>query len=468
MYTWVKLGDLVKWTHGKGPTAGKDTPVQGLCTDTRELKPGDIFVALKGDRVDGHQFIQTAIEKGAAAIIGEKRVTCPIPFVEVANSLTALACIGSELRNQFSGQVVAITGSAGKSSTKGMIATLLGPNAMPSPASFNNLLGLSKTLTLVCESVQYLVLEMGMNALFEIKELCEHFKPHVGVITNIGDAHIGRLGGREQIKAAKRELFEFIATYPQGKGVVVNCDDPLVVSAFKETFEKDSPVTSYSALGQNADVRILEKGIDPKNFHLTLKLACRDQAWTKNLPLFGLHHTQNIAAAVATALHLGLSPEVWSSRLDSIKPALHRGQISQLSGNRVLIDESYNSNPTALLSSLSTAAQVKSSRRRVLVLGDMLELEQFSQKLHQEAGLQIATLFANTPLVVLGVGKAVEHLVATVEKKLGKPCGWVVPDAASAVKKIADISQEGDAILIKGSRAIQLDKVVAALSAEIQ
>jgi len=195
MLSKITLADLIEWTQAQviGPQL-PEQPIQSITSDSRDLKAGEVFIALKGGQFDGHHFLVQAAQKGAVALISENEppneIQGKLPVLKVRSSLQAYVDIGRALRKLFPGKVFAITGSAGKSSTKDMVGALLGDHTIISPKSFNNLLGVSKTLCLLEDSTQNLVLEMGMNNFGEIKEMCETFEPLGGSITNIGDAHI--------------------------------------------------------------------------------------------------------------------------------------------------------------------------------------------------------------------------------------------------------------------------------------
>jgi UDP-N-acetylmuramoyl-tripeptide--D-alanyl-D-alanine ligase len=356
MYSHVTLEDFIQWTNALPQfITNSKTKVSGVSTDTRSLKSGDVFIALKGENFDGNKFLEEAEKKGAIAIIAEKPGSGKIPTLIVPDSLRALAAIGKSLRDKFKGTVVGITGSAGKSSTKECVATLLNENTVASPASFNNLMGVSRTLCLVTDATEFLVLEMGMNNFGEIEELCHHFRPQAGLITNIGDAHIGKLGGKEGIYKAKKEMFDFLAKPTNDTiGVALNVNDEYVVKAYESAFAKKPNTVSYSLDRRPATVQLTRREINPLTAKLSLDFEIGKNKFSCELPLFGLHHAQNIAASVAMATLLEIPFSQICERLPHVKPAYHRGEVYFLSENRVLVDESYNSNPSALISSLES------------------------------------------------------------------------------------------------------------------
>lgn len=467
MFSWVRLSHLRQWSRGdwvRPPVS--DLAVRAISTDSRTLKSGDVFLALKGDSFDGHDFIEDAISRGASALICETSPVTELPVIRVKSSLDSLVNIGREHRCYFKGRVMAITGSAGKSSTKEMTKVLLGEGAVASPASFNNLIGVSKTALLIEDNTRYLVLEMGMNAPGEIRQLCECFSPDAGLITNIGDAHVGRLGGKEGVYRAKKELFDYLSLRgKQCQGVAVNADDPLVLKALGESFEAPPPIVTYGWQTGKHKVSGKLRTMDPHCGFLRLRVSFDGDEIEFSLPIFGMHHSENILAAMAAALLLGVEGRQVPSRLGLIKPATHRGEIILLSGNRILIDESYNSNPSALRSSIDSVYQLDPARRRLLVLGEMRELESFSQTLHREAAQHVISVQKKVgfPLVVVAVGGAMSVFVEEFAREMPR----VVCRFARDVKEATPIAQElgnpGDIILIKGSRGNRLDQTVTDL-----
>jgi UDP-N-acetylmuramoyl-tripeptide--D-alanyl-D-alanine ligase len=465
MYSWVTLDHLVRWTGGKvsGSFPSK-TPVSHISTDSRTIAPGQVFAALKGDSFDGHDYLKDVAGKGAAALLVERPSDVKCPQIVVGDTLRALIAIGDAIRREFKGKVCAVTGSAGKSSTKDMIAALLGADTVASPASFNNLLGVSKTLFLVNDTTKQLVLEMGMNASGEIAEICRHFRPQAAAITNIGDAHIGKLGGQRAIQLAKKEIFDHIASLgDEAIGVVVNIDDRLVREAFEEAFPKRPRFLTYSDQGTAADVRIVSKAIDPDTGFLSLKIEIQGKILSERIPIFGSHQSQNIASAAAMATLLGVSIEDIRARLPQVRPAVHRGEVHRLAQESILIDESYNSNPTALLSALTTLFGLSPDRRRVLVLGDMLELGEFTERLHREVGEGLVRLKGRSgaPVVVIGVGTAVGSLLGPIKKAVPEEDCIQVADWEAALSLVRKRARPRDILFVKGSRGNKLDRLVA-------
>ena len=471
MFSQVTIQDLVQWTGAKLSGLSSHMGFVGsISSDSRTFKPGEVFIAIRGEKFDGHQYIDEIVGKGALAVIGEKKPqpwNDSIPFLEVPSSLGAYVSIGRALRKKFRGKVLAVTGSAGKSSTKDMLGVLLGPDTLVSPKSFNNLLGVSKTLCLIQDNTRNLVLEMGMNGFGEIREMCENFQPEGGAITNIGDAHIGKLGGKEGIYRAKKELFDWLAQVEPQRGIALNLDDPLVVRAAREAFSKTVPPVSYSSKNSQADIFISDKAIDPESGALTLKLKTAGGELKANIPHFGVHHAHNLAAAVALARLAEVSWGDIEKRLSQVVPSESRGQISHLDGGIVLIDESYNSNPSALVSSLESVVLMNPDRRKLLVVGEMRELDRFSEALHREVGKELGKIFGKNPAQVLlfGVGKDTQSLLDEARKTAPKLSTFFAETVDQVSPQVMAAIQSKDLIFVKGSRGIRLDILVSNLKA---
>jgi UDP-N-acetylmuramoyl-tripeptide--D-alanyl-D-alanine ligase len=470
MYSNIPFKTLAEWTGGKLVTQGNNSFfVNRISTDTRTLKPGDIYLALKGESFDGNQFLQQAIQAGAAGVICETSQSVSVPKIQVKDGLAALTAIGRSLRSLFQGKVLGITGSAGKSSTKDMVAVLMGANTVSSPASFNNLMGVSRTLCLVEDKTQSLVLEMGMNNFGEIAELCANFKPHYGLISNIGDAHIGKLGGQDGIYRAKKEMFEFLAQYEGSRGIALNLDDSWVIKAYQTHFlnrlKTDFLVKTYSERDKGADIFLKHCELDSETGFLKLKIQVGQEELNPSLPIFGEHHAQNIIAAIAMAQLGGVSLAEILSRLPSIRPASHRGEVIPLTANKILIDETYNSNPKALLSSLETLKKMAPNRRKVLVLGEMKELGEFSASRHRDIGAFLSSWIQQkqVPLILVTV-QGDSHFISD-EVKSHCPSSIVehVTSVEEAAQRVNALLVPGDVVFLKGSRGVKLDRLLTLL-----
>ncbi|MFM8316661.1 MAG: UDP-N-acetylmuramoyl-tripeptide--D-alanyl-D-alanine ligase [Deltaproteobacteria bacterium] len=473
MYSSITFKKLADWTGGILSDRGEgEFSVDSLSTDSRTLKSGDVFLALKGESFDGNLFIQEAAKRGARGVITESPEPVAIPKIQVKDGLASLISIGENLRKLFLGEVFAMTGSAGKSSTKDMVAVLLGENTVSSPASFNNLMGVSRTLCLVKDSTQKLVLEMGMNQFGEIAELCRRFQPHYAMITNIGDAHIGKLGGQEGIFRAKKEMFDFLSQFPQAKGLALNADDPWVMEAFKQNFpsSRDSKikVLTYSKNEKTADVFLAHQEMDSNSGFLNLQIRIGSDAKEElavSLPIFGEHHAQNIIAAIAMVRLANVSVADIRQRISKIQPASHRGEIRLLSQNKIVIDETYNSNPKALKSSLDSLKKLALNKRKVLVLGEMRELGPFSSALHDEIGFYLADWVKQGHPSLLLV--TVQGDAKKISERLSSLCPQIETHHFDQVQQATQFVNQQlkpeDIVFLKGSRGVKLETVLASL-----
>jgi len=459
LFSSINLYDIAKWIEKDLSNLPK-LNIKGISTDSRNIKEGEIFIALKGDYFDGHDFIYDAISKGALGVICEKEIEADIPVFIVNDSLSAMVSIAKNIRKFFNGKVFAITGSAGKSSTKAWLGSLLGDFTLIAPASFNNLIGVSKTIFMLKDDTKNLVLEMGMNAPKEILTLCENFSPQGGLITNIGDAHVGKLGNLHAVYSAKKELFDWLSSSNQKLGIALNIDDKKVVRAYNESFKIKPPTISYSCKEKNAQVFISSCSVDPSSGFLKLEINLPNSSKNKvNIPVFGLFHSYNIAAAISGALLMGENEKNILNRLETLKPQTHRGQIFK-AGTITIIDESYNSNPTALRLSLETLFKMELKKRMILVLGDMLELGEYSEKLHEEIADLIVNFYLKSglKLYVIGVGNIMKKIFPKLKET--KIPVYLVSNALEALEHLNKIKAENDLIFIKGSRKNALDTII--------
>lgn len=469
MLSGIHLQQVADWLNITPVGLGDlKTPLEEVSTDSRALKPNCLFVALRGERFDGHDYMDQAIQKGASAILceslppGANQKNCI--FFQVPSSLLAFAQIAKQVRNRFKGKVIAITGSAGKSSTKDMAGVLLGPQTLVSPKSFNNLLGVSKTICLLTDRTQNLVLEMGMNAKNEIAQMCEMFHPEGGAITNIGDAHIGKLGGKEGIYQAKKELFDHLGKMGGALGVALNADDPWVMRAAKEALGTQVKRITFSSLDPQADVFLSNKEVCSNTGKLSFELHISGKKMKVSLPHFGVHQAMNAAAAVAIVKLMEISDSQIEERLPLLIPSESRGVIKELPQGVTVIDESYNSNPSALSSTLESVFLMSPHRRKILVIGEMLELDDFSESLHREVGerlLKMAESLSQNVMVV-GVGLLTQPLLEAIPVTSKMTKSYF--DSVEALNHVwEEIIQPNDLVLLKGSRGVGLEKALPIL-----
>jgi len=435
--------------------------VTGYSIDSRTVGPGDLFFAVKGERLDGHDFIAGAVERGAvgavvsrakAATLSDAALAVPLLIAE--DSLHALQALASHVRRQWGKRVVAITGSAGKTTTKEAIAAALSAryNVLKSIGNLNNNFGLPLQLLRLEPEHEYAVVEMGMNHLGEIAALARMAVPDWGVVTNVGNAHIQNFNeGQAGIARAKYEL---IAALPATGIAFLNCSD-----AYVSQFGRDFPgKVVYFGIGPCGDPAILDVKEDTSGLHVRYRAGEHEGDFRLNL--LGSHNAQNAIAGLAVALEAGVDREAAIAAIEKLTPGSKRGEVLEIAGATILND-SYNSNPEALLSMIHTLAK-RPAQRRILVAGEMLELGEHASLLHASAGKAAAE--AGIDLVV-GVRGNAQHLAAAA--CLCGAASIFLPDATAAGEWLFRNLRPGDVVLVKGSRGVQLERALEVLKNQI-
>ncbi len=442
----MTLGDLVQGLGGTylGPYPLLDLPYKGVSIDSRVECRGRVFVALRGDRFDGHAFAVEAWRKGSPLAVVEKEMA--LPCLVVPHSLEALQKLASLLLETWGPKVVAITGSSGKTTTKELIAHLLGGmyRVHKTIKNYNNLVGLPYTVANMPKETQVLVLEMGTNSPGEISRLSALAEPHVGVLTNVGRAHLGPLGGVEGVKKAKGELLKGLR---EDGLLVYNADDPL-----SRELAHDFPHTFTFGLEggevRGGDIRILQREeCWCTSFSITGPWGKLDAI----LPLLGMHHVLNALAAMAVAFQLGVRPQDILHLLSRFQGVRGRMGIKRWRGVLVL-DDTYNANPDSTWWALKTLVSLPAKRRLVL-MGSMLELGGENSYWHRWVG-EKARLLGVDWLGTLG----------DEAREIGGVCHFA--DHQEAARTLSSILREGDALLVKGSRGLQMERVLEALGVD--
>jgi UDP-N-acetylmuramoyl-tripeptide--D-alanyl-D-alanine ligase len=431
---------------------------EGYSIDSRTIGAGELFFAVRGERLDGHDFIDSALERGAiAAVVSRARVaTLPdavlaVPLLIAEDPLAALQSLATHVRRRWGRRVVAVTGSAGKTTTKEATAAALGAgfNVLKSQGNLNNGFGLPLQLLRLEPEHECAVIEMGMNHSGEIAALARIAAPDWGVITNVGTAHIENFAeGQAGIARAK---FELVAALPANGVAFLNCDD-----AYVSQFGRDFPGSVvYFGAGPCADPQILETSEDLEGLHVKFRAGEREGRMT--LHLLGAHNASNAMAGLAVALEAGVDFEAAVRALESLTAQDKRGQLIEIGGATILND-SYNSNPEALRSMIHTLAS-RPAGRRILVGGEMLELGEQGPALHAACGRAAAEAGLD---LVAGVQGNAEHLAAAACR--GGVASLFLPDAEAAGRWLKQNLQPGDVVLVKGSRGVHLERAIAALT----
>lgn len=481
-YTWHS-DSLAAATNGSWHQLSKPISSTNIITDTRKIGAGDVFLAIRGDKFDAHDFVQTAKDAGAVAAIVERVVACDIPQLVVADSKLALGDLGRYRRDAHPDlTVVALTGSSGKTTTKEMIGAILGQLAptLMTHGNLNNDLGVPMMLLRLSDEHRFAVMELGANHLGEIAYTASMVRPDVACVLNIGTAHLGEFGGRENIARAKSEIYtalsqDGVAVLPFGDEFV----DLLANEAGKFTQkqlsfgerlvgldEADLTQEDRQMLSQEGVEQVLLMGdvfaddAECLATHSTFSLNIQDddkiQSALIKLPFIGEHNINN-ALAAATACHaLGVSIEQIKSGLEqAVAP---KGRLTRLSfGEHTLIDDTYNANPTSMIA----AAKVLEGEmgQKILVLGDIFELGDAADDEHFKLGEALATLALDA---VLTVGKHMEQTAIAINQT--RPIAKHFADKAALFAHLTQLLNQQSTVLFKGSRGMQMESLIADLT----
>lgn len=435
----------------------------GISIDTRTLRPSDLFFAIRGARNDGHDHIATALQKGAAGVVVDLQYQAPDGFpankilLRVENTHEALKDLAAEVRRQWRGSLVGITGSMGKTTTKEFMAQVLQTefSVYRSPGNYNNLFGLPLAIFGLSPEDHIGIFEMGMSTPGEIAEMCRIALPDMGVITNVAPVHLEFFDSVEAIARAKGELAEGLAA---GGTLVHNADDPLV-RAIANRFSGDKISFGLSA---HADIRaeaVEITGLMETRF----LLVCEGAARRAVIPLCGSHYVINALAAVAIARRFTIDIEQIVEALMHLRQGHMRGQIIHFREGFTVVDDSYNSNPRALAQMIDTVARIPNYPRRILVAGEMLELGKDAEALHHQCGAQAA---GGGMDIVVGVQGAAREIVrGAIAAGLPANQAHFFTEINPAIDFIYRKVQPGDLVLVKGSRGVHLEKLIHALRA---
>lgn len=435
------LGQEVDW-------AGAAT---GWSIDSRTIAPGDLFFALRGPAHDGHDYIAEVFRKGAAAVVAERAVEAAERVLVVRDSLQALQGVAARAREMWAGDVIGVTGSAGKTTTKDVIAEMLSTEMRTGKTvgNLNNHVGVPLSLLRLDESARVAVIEMGMNHAGEIRHLSAIARPNHGVVTNVGYAHIESFESIEGIAAAKQELID--ALPPEGTAVL-NADDARV-KAMGRGRKALLYGTSAEADVRAEDVEFLEEGakfrVGPARFETALS---------------GRHSVLNILAGLAVARIYEIPPERLVDAVRNLKPGKMRGETFRHRGILVL-DDCYNSNPDAAKAMLDVLRDTP-ARRRIAVLGEMLELGRWAEPLHRDVGSYAAGQGID---VLVGIRGAAWSMVDAA-RLAGHSAGAALffDDPAEAGRAVRAMAQAGDAVLFKGSRGVHVERALEQFLAPVE
>ncbi len=457
--------DILPATGGKLTRGELSIGFKDVSTDSRKVRPGELFIALKGERYDGHNFLQQAISRGAVGLMVKKAALRSFPpqadrqgitVIEVNDTLNALGQIARYWRQRHPIPLAAITGTNGKTTTKEMLAMILEHSfkVLKSQGNFNNLVGVPLTLLRLSTEHQIAVVELGANQPGEIARLTEITEPQVGVITNVSDSHLEFFRTREGVARAKGELFR---TLKSSSSAVFNADDLRVV----ELAESYPGKKLSFGIKSQADVRaedILPLGMKGTKF----KLSAPDEWISLNLPLPGLANIYNALAAAAAALILKVDLANIKKALECFTPCPGRLEIIPLSKGIYLLNDTYNANPESMEESLNILVSLSEGGRAIAVLADMLELGAASESFHRQLGRMVAELKVDLLFTTGQWAGAVAS--GAQEKGMNKKKVFIGKNHEGIAHQLKGIIHEGDWILIKGSRKMRMERILDSLS----
>ena len=440
------------------PLAGDATPVGRIVTDSRQVEPGDVFWGLVGPQHNGADYADEAFLRGASGVVAQGRHIEPWAgrwTLRVPDTQTALWQLAALARYKFAGKVVAVTGSVGKTTTRAMIHQVLKYQweGTSSPGNFNNHIGLPLSMLRWNSLDDYAVVELGANHCGEIESLASLCQPHVGVITCIGEAHLGGFGSQRAIAMEKCDL---LSALPDDGWAVLGGDDLWL----RRLAHRCSGSVLFS--GRTADCDILATDVCYRQGELEFTVEdCRFR-----LPVWGRHFLTSAAAAIAVGRIFELSLEEIAEALARFEPLAQRCQVSQR-GGVTIIDDTYNASPTAARAALEVLRDLDGPGRRIVVMGDMAELGSASEYWHQQLGEQTVTV-CGADLVVACGEHAEEILAGAYGAGLPHNDGYTFSNATAAQRFLTNLIRPGDAVLVKGSRIMRMETIVGEISVSRQ
>lgn len=457
----LTLEQIARWSAAEirgGGGAAESIAATGYSIDSRTLKPGDLFFAIRGERFDGHDFVAGALERGACAVVvardriaGLVAIAGSHPLLGSDDVLAALQRLAAAVRRHWGKRVVGITGSAGKTTTKEAIAAVLAARfrVLKSQGNLNNGYGLPLQLLRLEPEHDVAVIEMGMSAAGEIAALCRIAAPDWGVVTNVGHAHTEFFP--DGIAGVARAKYELVESLPRNGVAFLNCDDAYV-SQFGRDFEGKAVYFGRGPCGDPHTESIQPVGADG----LKIQVRAGEHRCELHLHLAGEHNAANALAAIAIGVEAAILLADCCAALETLRPEEKRGQVLTIRG-ATLINDAYNSNPEALKSMIRTLAGMP-AQRRIVVAGEMLELGREAEALHAACG-KAAPLGGIQ--IVIGVRGNARHIVDAAKQNGAEAFFVETPEAAG--KWLVENLRPGDAVLLKGSRGVRLERALEAL-----
>lgn len=438
------------------PTAFKDIAIYGVSIDSRKIEPGNLFVPFKGEHSDGHRFVEDALKRGASAALWQKDVPNPpthLPILVVDDTLLALQELARSYRNELDVKVVGITGSNGKTTVKDMTANLLALQykVKKTEGNYNNHIGLPLTILSLDENTEVAILEMGMSGKGEIEFLSRLARPHVAVITNIGESHLQDLGSREGIAEAKLEIIQGIAD----DGLIVYMGDEILLKEGLSHYEGRAQIKTFGRQSKN-DLYPVEMNTGQKGS--TFKINASETEYY--LPVLGIHNVLNALSAMLTAHYFQIPYEKMNDGFSSLKLTNMRMELVEGKQGEKIINDAYNASPTSMKVAIDLVSNLPDYERKILVLGDMLELGEKEKEFHFEMGriidpqnINFVFTFGNLGAQIAEGAKTVfpaERIFSFTEKQ-------------SLIEELKKYTNAETLIMVKASRGMKLEEVVTAL-----
>ncbi|GHI01331.1 UDP-N-acetylmuramoyl-tripeptide--D-alanyl-D-alanine ligase [Neobacillus kokaensis] len=452
-----QIADMVSAKNDITPFS--DTPISGVTIDSRKIESGNIFIPFKGEHVDGHKYVEAAIASGAAAAFWQEDVPNPpknLPIIIVEDCLAALQELARKYRQELNVKVVGITGSNGKTTTKDMTASLLSLKykVQKTEGNFNNHIGLPLTVLSLSEDTEIAVLEMGMSGRGEIEFLTKLACPDAVVITNIGESHLLDLGSREAIAEAKLEILQGLKP---GGLAVLHGDEPLLmerINQYKGNIELQTFGRSDSNNLYPIEITQLEQGN---------RFIVNASSQAFELPVLGTHNILNSLAAMLIARYFSIPFETMSDGLQAVKLTNMRMELVEGRHGEKIINDAYNASPTSMMAAIELVSNLQGYERKILVLGDMLELGPEEEQYHRKIGTalnpkQIDLLFT--------YGELGTHIVNGAMKVLGENRVFAYLEKEELIKQLERHVNDDTLVLVKASRGMKLEEVVKALQKE--
>ncbi|MBM7649405.1 UDP-N-acetylmuramoyl-tripeptide--D-alanyl-D-alanine ligase [Bacillus ectoiniformans] len=457
--TIEQLTDMMKIENDI--SAFKDRVIQGAVIDSRQATDGQLFVPFKGENTDGHQFVRQAIEQGAGAALWQKDVPNPpqdLPVLIVEDTLLALQQLAKAYRDELNIKVVGVTGSNGKTTTKDIMANLLSIkySVQKTEGNYNNHIGLPLTILSLAEETEVAVLEMGMSNKGEIELLTNIASPDIAVITNIGESHLQDLGSREAIADAKLEILSGL--HPEGTFIYYG-EEPLLQERVAEMERQNVKTFGFSESNE-----LYTLSVEPvkTGSHFTVNTAPSVNYF---LSVLGRHNVLNAMAAMMTAHELGIAYPDMKAALTSVELTKMRMEwVDGIKGVKI-INDAYNASPTSTKATIELASQMPGFDRKILVLGDMLELGMDEELFHYQVG---QTIDSESIQYLFTFGRLGQFIAAGAKNTLGEDRTFAFTDKNELINKLDSVIQGGELVVVKASRGMKLEEVVQALAAPLK